>query len=301
MVTKEQIEQAMESISQKTLKALSERLGLSVQGAILALRRTGLRESYDFSANHGVNLLEPWNKGKKMSQEYCDSLSMLRKGRNKLPRGFRKCPECGKEYEIVVGAKNKSKNRTYCSQECKNLAHSHRQTTGEHLQTRACEFCGKPVEKQPSLFNEHCFCSYSCANSWRKGKSYEELFGEERALIIKEKIAKTTEERNSNPRYVSKLHLRVKEEMLRQGITGFLTSQRYSYFELDEYNPDLALVVEIDGEYWHRSKQEQDQRKDSFLKNRGLQVIRLKEKCINDNIAREVAKIKEMVNAKITN
>ena len=81
MVTREQIEQAMEEIPQKTLKALSKQLQLSEQGTILALKRTGLRDTYDFKSNHGINLPEPWNKGKKMSKEYRAKLSSLRKGK----------------------------------------------------------------------------------------------------------------------------------------------------------------------------------------------------------------------------
>ena len=64
----------------------------------------------------------------------------------------------------------------------------------------------------------------------------------------------------------------------------------------------FSRTVEIDGDYWHSSakKQSQDKRKDSFLANKGLKVLRLKECDINKDISFEVAKIKELINAKVT-
>ena len=294
MITQEQVEQAMQGVT--TLKALSEMLGVSQQGAILALIRLGLRERYDFTQNRGGKG-KSRERGRLVSPETREKLSQARKGKNKLSRGSRNCPECGQEFVVVVGAKNKSDNRSYCSDACKNLAHSKLLSTGVNLTIRHCEVCGIEVAKHTSSFNEKCFCSKEHAGEWRRGKSFEELYGEERAIEIKERIAQTTTERNSNNPPVSKLHLRVKAEMERQEITGFLTSQRFSYFELDEMHPELRLVVEIDGTYWHSSarKQIQDRRKDSFMKNKGYTMLRLKEKEINEDIVREVAKIKEMV------
>jgi very-short-patch-repair endonuclease len=58
----------------------------------------------------------------------------------------------------------------------------------------------------------------------------------------------------------------------------------------------LKLVVEIDGTYWHSSarKQTQDKRKDTFMQSKGYTMLRVKEKDINEDLAREVSKVKEM-------
>lgn len=47
--------------------------------------------------------------------------------------------------------------------------------------------------------------------------------------------------------------------------------------ECDVYVPDLMLAVEIDGFFWHRSKQEKDKNKNEILNKHEIKTIRLRE------------------------
>ena len=56
----------MKSADKITLTDLSNHFSMTPQGMILALKRLGLRDTYDFSKNHGKKGKEAWNKGKKL-------------------------------------------------------------------------------------------------------------------------------------------------------------------------------------------------------------------------------------------
>ena len=60
----------------------------------------------------------------------------------------------------------------------------------------------------------------------------------------------------------------------------FFAKKRYKIkkVELDIYLPELNIGVEYDGFYWHKSKKNKDSEKNSFFKNLGIQVIRVREK-----------------------
>jgi len=276
---------------------MSSYFQVSLQGMILALERTGLRQKYDFSKNKGAPGL-PHKKGYKASAETKKKLSELRFGKYKLARVERICPECGTIFICVPDSKNASENRTYCSNTCRDKAHSKRMT-GRHTAASlvTCEVCGDSFFRPFSLQKGHAhqFCSRVCQGIWRTGKTYEELFGEERAQDIKEAIAIQTIEHNKNMPVVSKPHKIVHEALVAAGME-FLTSQRFSYFELDEFNPQLGIVVEVDGDYWHSSEKQKisDRRKDTFLKNKGLRVLRIRECDIYEDIEREIARVKEV-------
>lgn len=303
MILKEQVENYRERYSDKlTLKDMSDFFGVSLQGMIKALERTGLRDSFDFKKNRG-KFNGPRKRGYRLSEEHRKKLSDARKRRPpKLLRTQCECPECGRLFESIPESKNKSLNRDYCSNECKNKAHSRRMISnaderGRKLVRVVCFSCGKEMWKYPSVVTgEHAYCSRICQATRSKGKTYEEIFGEERATEIKEKIAIQTIEHNKNMPTVTKPHLLVRGEMLRQGIEGFLTSQRVSYFEIDELNPTLKIAVEVDGDYWHSSRERkiQDRRKDSFLRNRGYQVVRIRECDVYADLEREVQRVKEI-------
>jgi very-short-patch-repair endonuclease len=47
--------------------------------------------------------------------------------------------------------------------------------------------------------------------------------------------------------------------------------------ECDIYLPDISMAIEVDGEYWHRTKMEADRSKAVFLMSRGITLIRVRD------------------------
>lgn len=52
--------------------------------------------------------------------------------------------------------------------------------------------------------------------------------------------------------------------------------------EADIYLTDHSIAIEIDGEYWHRKKQEQDLRKTEFFKSLGIRTVRVRSDQLGD-------------------
>ena len=55
-----------------------------------------------------------------------------------------------------------------------------------------------------------------------------------------------------------------------------------SSYLLDFAFPSLRLDIEADGEYWHKNRRDQDQKRDEYLKNCGWVVLRFNEKDLKD-------------------
>jgi len=68
--------------------------------------------------------------------------------------------------------------------------------------------------------------------------------------------------------------------------------RRWCYY-LDFYLPQWNLVIEVDGTYWHRTSKEKqrDARKDKRLAKLGLQVKRLTEVEVNQDVTKAVGRV----------
>lgn len=85
----------------------------------------------------------------------------------------------------------------------------------------------------------------------------------------------------------STLHLNYKDNMVKKSLLGFTTEYNYKYYSIDEADPFNKIAIEIDGCYWHGCEKcgfkgdsriiNIDKRKETFLKNRGWIIIRIKE------------------------
>lgn len=81
------------------------------------------------------------------------------------------CEECGEEFKVWPSREE----RKFCSEECKNKAHSKfMEGRGRNRKTVECDWCGKEFEKIESHVREHNFCSREC-----QGKYYSENRGGE--------------------------------------------------------------------------------------------------------------------------
>jgi very-short-patch-repair endonuclease len=63
------------------------------------------------------------------------------------------------------------------------------------------------------------------------------------------------------------------------------TQKRIGSYFADIYVPSRNLVIECDGEYWHRNTREQDATRDLYMTDRGYTVLRLAEKDIRSGDA----------------
>lgn len=81
------------------------------------------------------------------------------------------CEECGEEFKIWPSREE----RRFCSEECKNKAHSEfMEGRRRNRKTVECDWCGKEFERIVSHIREHNFCSREC-----QGKYYSENRGGE--------------------------------------------------------------------------------------------------------------------------
>jgi very-short-patch-repair endonuclease len=103
----------------------------------------------------------------------------------------------------------------------------------------------------------------------------------------KEALDKSAARARKMMQKTSSVHLTYKEKMQERGLTGFVTEYTYRFYSIDEADPLAKIAVEVDGCYWHGCKScgfegnkriiEIDKRKETFLKNRGWTIIRIKE------------------------
>jgi len=250
-------------------------------------------------------------KGKKLSKYIKNKISETRKKNPKnkelkLKRVEQKCKMCNNVYINVPDAKSKVLNKKYCSKKCSKLAmnifYKNKKT---HKIKFVCEWCGNIFYSYKSMnFNKYCSitCSKKALYNRTYGKKYEEIYGKEKANIIKEKIMIKTIDNNKNMPLITKPHILLKNKMIEENIyNDFETSKRLFYFEIDEFNKKLKLCIEVDGDYWHslENRIKQDKRKDNFLKNKGYKVLRFKEADIKNNINKCIDIIKENLYARI--
>lgn len=109
------------------------------------------------------------------------------------------CQQCGKEISPIIPGSGKYQysprqweNRKYCSLQCSALVRKTRKTL-------SCKMCGKKIEKEPNQVNKskNSFCSRKCSAKYNapllmrriKGKSWEEIYGKEKAKINRIKMS----------------------------------------------------------------------------------------------------------------
>jgi very-short-patch-repair endonuclease len=122
------------------------------------------------------------------------------------------------------------------------------------------------------------------------------IFREKRVTEIKENIDKYRESAANARKYLtktSKLHESYKVAMLESNLSGFITEYQFDYYSIDEADPFAKIAIEIDGCYWHGCSvcgfegdsriKKIDKRKETYLKNKGWVIIRIKEHELKSN------------------
>ncbi len=284
-------------ILQKSKKQLAEELGVS-QATI-----NHWTKHYDF----GVNFHSQSNMGKsrpapseavrrRISQKITQQYRNGRRPVNYKGRETRTCEICGEEFEVIKDSDNpKQRHKTVCSRTCADKKHS------LYLQSRpkvekvsiTCAQCGKVFEVYPCLSHIQ-FCSYECVQVDRKGKTFEELHGPEKAQAIKHKLAIARAKQ-------SQIYLTRPVKTLIEAIAPSLGGPEIEY-QIEEYTvdlcyPSLNLVIEVDGDYWHNYPYglERDKRKTQALEALGWWVCRCWENEILSDSAATVSRIMEAI------
>lgn len=144
------------------------------------------------------------------------------------------------------------KNPSFCSKACSD-------TSKRDYVSRICKKCKTKFEIPRSIINRSkgYFCSWNCYHTYDGETSIERL-------------------------------VRLKLQKLKE---PFKQEMKIGRYHADFYLPNRNLIIECDGEYWHRNKIEHDQRRDEILKNLGYKILRLSE----ENIKKKQVDIMELI------
>jgi very-short-patch-repair endonuclease len=85
-------------------------------------------------------------------------------------------------------------------------------------------------------------------------------------------------------------------------LCGIKVRRQYGFgpYVLDFYVPNAFLAIEVDGKIHLSTKQmEKDLNKDAFLKDNSIEVIRIKNEDIFDNIEYVLSKLETVVNERL--
>lgn len=111
----------------------------------------------------------------------------------------------------------------------------------------------------------------------------------------KESLELAANARSHITTHFSSIH-RLLKERLEHSQIHTVTEHRVGYFSLDEADPILKVAIEVDGCYWHGCEEcgfdghpdtiRTDQRKDTFLRREGWEVIRIPGHAIRSDLDR---------------
>lgn len=222
------------------------------------------------------------------------------------------CDQCGQPFSYV----NKGKLRRFCGPACYAASLTGQDKGG--MITRACERCGQPFTVKRFYFNRgdgktpQRFCSRACATpainaahqkydersclicgkaiqpKLRKGKLSEfcsqRCFGESgrapKAWIAMQEAGE--------PSSIERI---MRNALDRAGIDYVFQYPIYSSIGLKRYVcdfaiPEVMLIIECDGNYWHSQPKAiaSDKRKDEYLHKRGYTVLRFTETEIHQDV-----------------
>ncbi len=222
-----------------------------------------------------------------------------------------KCPVCGKEFTYYV----KNRSGRYCSIACRAIAQ--RKDGGK--KTIKCAHCGKEVIKKKGTWpRSKRWCSWRCYNADRKAQYVEKVckecgkvFSVKKSMENRYKVCSRACRLAHNKTTVTNCLICGKEFKYRIGVTSgkycsmscyrksvgenslekavreaiqqigweFEQEKQIGRYSVDFYIPNLRLVIEADGEYWHKLRRvkEQDGRKNKYLADQNIGIIRLQE------------------------
>lgn len=164
--------------------------------------------------------------------------------KTQLRKVVRPCDHCGSP--IKRQPANAKARRIYCSKKCRWAAH-------QPLAFN-CEHCGTQFlypQYQYRFNGAPRFCSMHCCR----------MFSGETG--IEKKVREALESLSIT--YIQEHPIQHNKKNNRRG----------SFYFIDFFLPSHNIALEVDGVYWHRSRQDSDAKRDLFLASIGISVVRL--------------------------
>ena len=193
------------------------------------------------------------------------------------------CEWCGKK-KLVRKIYVKRGQYKYCSDVCRRDAR--RQGLSKDDLRRVCKTCGKVFYTTPSrLKRDHC--SIECRkrrpfkNCEQCGKRFDYGRTQTNRRFCSNECYKAHDPETT-------IETTVRKFLEDLGIE-FECQKGFGRFVVDFVLPDLRIIIEADGSYWHSKKvsTDRDERRDSYLKSKGYEVIHLPETEIKSGAFRE--------------
>lgn len=221
---------------------------------------------------------------------YC-SRGCYWKGTNR--KQLRVCLSCNKQFLAKANLINKGFG-FYCSKSCwDDLLKSQRKIL-------KCKQCNKEFSLSISIFKQnHKFCSKKCADDNKRDYVFRICRGCKKTFELPRHVVNRGLGRGSfcnrgcfvkyeGETSIERL-IRLKLQKLKE---PFKQEMKIGRYHADFYLPNRNLIIECDGEYWHRNKTEHDKKRDQVLKDLGYKILRLSE----ENIKKKQVSIPGLIN-----
>lgn len=172
-----------------------------------------------------------------------------------------------------------------------------------------------PIHQVRHLYDDHEYVTNITRGirahaQLRAGHSYEETYGEEKASAYKDKLRQASPARlRKFTRKETWIEALVREFLVELGV-DFQSQVEFGPYTVDFFVPASKVVIQTDGDYWHANPSvyqpdqmtahQQNRRRldaacDSYLRNLGLQVLRLWEKDLKFDLPKCKSEIMELV------
>ncbi len=242
------------------------------------------------------------------------------KGREGYKFRSRICKGCGRPFSGHMPA-----SQVYCTQRCYHTSPKPTCKTGRE---GSCALCGVKVYKPASCKSKVLFCGSAHANEWQrrnklhvKCKMCGKAVVRSKSLVFKT-VYCTQKCRNEDPDRVAMLA----QNQAKQQAGMVTTIERIGYalldalgvtylpqhviagkFCVDAYLPDLRLVVQFDGDYWHghplhfpapdhrqTKRMKLDVSQDAYLRACGYEVARFWESDLHQHLPEISSRLQQL-------
>ena len=221
------------------------------------------------------------------------------------------CKGCGLSYSRPASCR-KYTAAQFCSPVCwYKFAKGKELTCPGGRKWATCQQCRKPFRTLKSLTRH--FCSWACTVEWRNanpspkrisriecqcvtcGKAFQRLACQIQAGRGRT-CSKTCRAILSNTRQLTKRSSSIEQRFFGDCVSAgarLTLHHHIGRYVLDAITLDGSTAFEFDGTYWHSSKEAiaRDQRKDAYLKNLGIRVVRIPESLYKLKPAEAVSRV----------
>lgn len=193
------------------------------------------------------------------------------------------CVVCGEKFSILNCLYKEGWGK-YCSRKCQFFIYESRR------KRKICPQCNKEFYVPPSLENKRKYCSKKCKDDFerdyikRRCRNCKKYFFLPRWELEKGKGTFCSRKCFQNYNGETSIESLIRKVLEKKGV-DFKQETKIGKYYADFLIPDSRLIIECDGEYWHRSDyaKRRDLRKDKFLASEGYEVYRFAEKEIKES------------------